>query len=202
MKAGPGISRFFGSASMKEYTSSLLIRTAGVQFQYQFSSQWWLNSELCYALTGTQINGIKYYSDQTFIGSSRVRIHLNYLNIPILLRYEFGKSQRFFIYAGPSFSFLMGMKNKVLYHAEPGSKNVFPDAIQVNHFYPAEYKNYNLGVTFGAGVQFPVCEKAHLSLELRSTAGLTSINPNNNSEKSRTESTYLLFGYQYRLARN
>ncbi len=78
----------------------------------------------------------------------------NYINIPVLGQFDFGKSKRFYVELGPFFGLALSMNQK-------------------NY-----YRNFNCGLTTGIGFKVPVSQSFFLSFGLRNNLGLFNISKN------------------------
>lgn len=81
-----------------------------------------------------------------------------YINIPILLKYEFGGS-KFFVNGGPFFNYLFNTKIKPEYP--------YDDSNGV-----AEQKDFDFGLSVGIGTNISLNEKNDLTIEIRNDLGL------------------------------
>lgn len=98
-----------------------------------------------------------------------IKIKLDYLEVPILVKLnmpvaEKGKAYvRSNIFFGPAIAFLLRAKIS-------GEEGGFQAEIDINEY----TKNIDFGVVFGGGLDLPL-GKAHVSLSIRYSLGLTSI---------------------------
>ena len=98
--------------------------------------------------------------------ASNSQVHLNYVEVPVLLRVFFNRDGaiRPNIFGGPSFGFLTGVKGKL----DGGDYENVPD-------YKASYNNFDLGLGIGLGLNFRIAEEMYFIVDTRYTYGLSDI---------------------------
>jgi len=97
-------------------------------------------------------------------------INLNYIQVPLLATYFFGKygnKVRPKLFVGPSLNFLVGAKDKDGNNLNPDSNN-------------RVYNPFDLGITFGGGVNIRLKDKIWLNLDARYGLGLLDVSADNN----------------------
>lgn len=133
---------------------------------------------------GLTIGGFYNYSSQSGFGFSgqllftqmgakmfdNNKIRLNYIQVPILATYFFGRrgsAVRPKIFAGPTFNFLLTAKDKYGNNFNPsvGNKN---------------YEPFDLGLTFGGGLNYRLKNKMWLNLDVRYGLGLLDVSTDAN----------------------
>lgn len=115
-----------------------------------------------YAFTGK----ILYSQKGAMDSNSDTKLHLNYVEVPILLRLFFNRegNVRPNAFVGPSFGFLAGAQSKV------GNG----DYESINN-YKDSYNNFDLGLGVGLGVNIKVAPEMYLIFDARYTHGLSDI---------------------------
>lgn len=98
--------------------------------------------------------------------SSDTRIHLNYVEVPVVVRLFFNRDGaiRPNIFAGPSFGFLTGVKGRV-------GDSDYEDVSN----YEDTYNDFDFGLGFGLGLSFRVAEEMYFIIDTRYTYGLSDI---------------------------
>ncbi len=90
-----------------------------------------------------------------------ITTNFDYLSFPILVKYEFGNSKKFFVNSGPFLGFLLSTKSKA---------DGFPDSDSTSL-----NKKLDLGISFGIGKKFNLNDKNNLNIEIRENLGLINI---------------------------
>ena len=139
IKAGANASKISGSSFNDEFKLSY---QAGVFMEIDFNKKWGIQPEVLFsqsqATTVATSGGIT---------APNTNYNLNYLNIPLLLRYKIGKI--LVLNAGPQYSILLNNDNTVL----TNGKNAFKDGdfamvggLQLGFKYVRIYARYNVGL--------------------------------------------------------
>ena len=143
---GGSLSKFRGNHESERYSAKtgFLI---GVNFEYALGKNTALKTNINYE---SRTYGIAIYIQDIGIGvepgwRDDADFKMEYITVPVLFKYSFGKKQQFFVNAGPFASFLTSKTS---------------------------YKSPNLGIAAGVGTQFKV-GKGTLVFEVRNNLGLT-----------------------------
>jgi hypothetical protein len=98
--------------------------------------------------------------------SSNTKVHLNYVEVPVVLRVFFNRdgAVRPNVFVGPSFGFLTGVKGKV----GDGDYEDVPN-------YEDTYENFDLGLGFGFGLNVRVANETYFIIDTRYTYGISDI---------------------------
>jgi hypothetical protein len=142
------------------------------------------------------------------------RSNLNYLEVPLMGKLEFGKKLKYYVNAGPYLGFLLNAEQKT-----SGTSKFFLDkngtiplTIQGQPL-PAQSMNAttnieddirstNLGLTGGGGVAIPVWNRSALLLDARAAYGLKSIQKDiATNGSSRTGGIFLTLGYMFSMGK-
>jgi outer membrane protein W len=144
----------------------------GIVLIYKLSNAFALSPEVNYVIKGSKYQNV---SDTEFLQKD---IQLNYLEIPVLVRFYFfnGGSFRPNIFAGPSLSiFISGAEDR---HWMSLSSPVFEDPIEydIKDFDVSDkYRSTEIGVVSGFGFQYPLKGDILLNMDFRFAYGLTDI---------------------------
>lgn len=115
---------------------------AGLLAHIHLTPQWSVQPELYYSSQGGTV--------------SNVDIYLNYINIPLLLQYNFSG---FRIQTGPQLGLLVGVKDKI-------------DGVESNFFTSDDFKTSDFSWTFGASYLMP----SGFGFDGRYNLGISAIN--------------------------
>ncbi len=223
---GPSVPSLSGSSN--ELTQGYVSRLAlqfGVTYERDLSESFSIQPEILFDGQGGQRNGLQpvtssplpplssggyYYAD--FKNSSI----LNYLEVPVLLRYRFGG--QFQVNAGPYFGYLLSATQKtsgtsLIYvdkNRTPLSIPVPPDYTQTVQAPPQSFNastdvmdsihRFNAGIEAGVGVSVPVANAQSLSLEVHGLYGMTNIQKYAADGTNRTGNLLISVGYSFLLA--
>lgn len=118
------------------------------------------------------------------------RIIFNYLNVPINVRYHFGKSNKLFTDAGVFYNHFLNVKNKTT-RKDTGEEIVV--------FTNPNVKKYDYGILIGLGYMFHLNEKNCLSILLRDEFGIPNIMDyeNNPNVNIKTNTIKLILNWQF-----
>ena len=107
-----------------------------------------LQPEVFYAQKGTSVNGF---------GTTLLKLNVNYIDVPVLIKYQFGPSKltRPTLFAGPSFSFKM-------------SESLNGEDLDL-------FKSSDVSVILGAGIDVGVPGGGMLTFDLRLVQGLSNV---------------------------
>jgi hypothetical protein len=117
------------------------------------------------------------------VGTETYNETFDFINIPILLKYEFGNS-KFFVNGGPFLNYLL--KNEI-----------DEDYPRDNSELVSEQKNIDFGLSLGIGTNITLNEKNDLIIELRNDFGLIDTGgvPNRVNGTLKTNAIKLILGW-------
>jgi hypothetical protein len=200
IEGGPGLSLIYGSQSVYSNSEFSLAGAAGIFGEYGFARNFSAKVAVQYERISTRTDN---YAALLPPGG-KLQYNLDYLSLPLLVKWSFGGRIRFFVNAGPCISLLM---QESLWHLpDNGSKTKVADETDA-------YSPINLAVTAGCGMAVPVGKNLQVTLEVRDNLGVLNIRSSvsgfeqNNyfpgaEIKGYTNSTLLLAGICYRFGGN
>lgn len=144
---------YSGNYDHSDYVSGVNI---GFSAEHYFSNRWSIKGKLIYDQKGFG-NGYLAFDDGTEIDG--VDFHLNYLTIPIMANWHFGRARNWYLHFGPYIGFLLNA-------SESSGSGV--DVKQA-------FNTTDVGFDVGAGVKFPVSNYAKLFIEIDGQGGFTNI---------------------------
>jgi len=127
--------------------------TVGGFYNYSSKTGFGFSGQVLFTQMGAQIN------------NKTNEINLNYIQVPLFATFFFGQwgsPVRPKLFLGPSLNFMVGAKDK-------DGNNLNPDAG------PRVYNPFDLGLTFGAGVNIELSPKIWLNLDARYGLGLLDV---------------------------
>ncbi len=200
IEGGPGVAFIYGSGSVYNNFTPSLAGVAGIFGEYGFADRFSAKAALHYERISSRIDNI---SSQLEPGGKQ-QFNLDYVSLPLLVKWTFGRRIQFFINAGPNISYLF--KESTWYLPESGGKTKIADETQY-------YQSFQLAATAGAGATFPFAKRFLLSVEVRDNFGLLNIRSAVSDFELKsyspepavigyTNSTLLLIGVAYRFGGN
>tara|TARA_B110000967_G_scaffold168645_1_gene177701 strand:- start:119 stop:751 length:633 start_codon:yes stop_codon:yes gene_type:complete len=138
----------------------------GASFEYYLNENLLLKTNLNYERTSFGDSSPFTDNRGILIGQVKVTTNFDYLTIPIMAKYEFGNSKKFFVNGGPFLGFLLSAENKA----------DIPSVGQITD--NGNSKNIDVGLSFGIGTKIYINDKSDLNIELRENLGLLNISDN------------------------
>lgn len=154
--AGVSIANFRGDVSNTNWKPGL---TIGGFYNYSSKTGFGFSGQLLFTQMGAQVF------------NKTNEINLNYIQAPLLATFFFGQYGdivRPKIFLGPSLNFLVGAKDKDGNNLNGDSNN-------------RVYSPFDLGLTFGAGLNIRLQEKIWLNLDARYGLGLIDVTKDGNT---------------------
>ncbi len=136
-------------------TDNSFLWGAGFVLQYQLSENFSLVAEPMYVRKGAGI--------QPDNNTPRLDASLSFIETPVMLKYEFGESQKLYLLAGPVFGYLLTSKLEA-------KVNTFTLKADTKHI----TEKLEIGLTTGGGFSVPV-SFGTIFLEGRYTYGFTNL---------------------------
>jgi|DEB19_MinimDraft_2_1074335.scaffolds.fasta_scaffold26154_1 opacity protein-like surface antigen len=184
VEASPSFTFLKGSRIEKYYNGTLGF-SGGISFQYNCGKRTALRTNIAYERKGGE--GEFEFTDNygASIGKGVVNLNFDYLTIPVLVRFTFGKRIKYFLNGGSYFAYLI--KQTLVFKGANSNG-------EINN--TASYNSLDAGISLGTGLQYPINEKWFLGSEIRGNMGLLNTLP---SGDTKVNSVNLLLGIAYRL---
>jgi len=139
----------------------------GIGFRYHITNHWSAGVQFLYELKGVKDGGELLFPDSNLPPIKyEISTNLNYLTLPVMVRYSFGKKIQWFAGAGGYISHLLKAEQYVTVYDPNGKQNS-----DVTRF----YNKMDAGVCMAIGVAFPLTEKFRLKGSLTESIGLIDI---------------------------
>jgi hypothetical protein len=161
--------------------------SVGLNAEVKTSENWgfkidpnYLKLGYSYNITFTDLNG-------KVLSQDKLNVSLNYFQIPLLVKYSFGKKVKYFINAGPYFGYL--------YKYSYTTKNVFQTFMNSNSY----LNSIDYGLASGLGLTINSEKKLSFKIEFRNNLGLKNISEKSNfyGAKNKNFSLLLNLGINY-----
>ncbi len=186
LEIGPSLRSLRGNDFLKNNEISFGF-SGGLTFQYNFTKLLSLRTNISFERKGLtkKIQATDEFGKP--IGETTIQSNFDYLTIPLLARFTFGKKIHFFVNAGPFMGYLLKQKEVV---------EAFEDYTDNTD----DFKRLDFGITTGLGMSFPIQDKLLLTIEIRNNLGMVNTSHISivNDGSIKTISTNLLFGIAYR----
>jgi len=141
----------------------------GGSVDYYFSNRWSLKGKLIYDQKGWDNDYIEdYYTGNVY----PTNFNVNYLTVPVMANWHFGRTRNWYLNFGPYIGFLLSAKD--------------------THFgadVSSAFNATDFGLALGIGVKIPVSDKIKIFMEFDGQGGSTDIfkdNPYSNVTNSRS----------------
>lgn len=141
-----------GNQTNSEYRSGF---NAAFLMEYYFSDRWGIKGKLLYDQKGWN-NG--YLSFENNGESFYTNYKLDYITVPVMANWHFGKKRNWYLNFGPYIGFLLNASESA------GGTDLKP-----------LFKKIDAGLAYGIGVKFPIAPNAKLFLELDDQSGIANI---------------------------
>ena len=153
----------------------------GVSFDYFLKEKLSLKANINYErkIKKRQLTYYSYEAEE--IGKEDFEEIYEYINIPLLIKYEFGKSN-FFVNGGPFLNYLLN--NQI--------KPDFPNEID-----NTKLKKVDFGMSLGIGTNISLNNKNDFTIEIRDDFGIIDTGgvPNNTTGATKTNAIKLIVGW-------
>lgn len=146
---------------LKRYFDWQYSYTGGVQLKYSFTQALSLVGNISYESKGSKGKNLKLIDEEgKSLGSTyNFKFTYEYITIPLLFRYQTINTP-FFVNAGPYMGYLLKYTESY--------KDIEVDRTK-------DMQQFDLGVSLGVGLSYPVSDRWSISFELRNNLGLTNV---------------------------
>ena len=148
---------------------------AGFVVDHYFSERWSFKSKAIYDQKGWNSGYLNYGGN-----SVRTDYHLDYLTIPLMANWHFGRTKNWYLNFGPYLGFLLSAKEST---GNEDIKNAF--------------NTFDGGLDVGIGVKFPVSNNKKFFIELNGTGGASDIIKNNQGSSIRNSVSAINIGLAF-----
>lgn len=222
--AGPSVPNFSGGTNeLSQGYVSRLAPHVGITLEHDLSAGFSLRPAIMFDGQGGQRNGLQPVTSTSlppvqpggyYYADFRNTAVLNYVELPVLLAYHFGRRQiHVEVNAGPYFGFLVSATQKtsgtsLIYVDRNGTPLTFPLPPDYTHTVQAPPQSFdastdvhnsihrlNVGIEAGAGLFIPLWEAQSLSLEIHGLYGLTNIQAYAADGRNHTGNILISLGY-------
>jgi opacity protein-like surface antigen len=156
----------FTNTSSYSYLSGF---NAAFSAEYYFSDRWSIKGKLIYDQKGwgngyvvTQLTTPDGQISNTLAGD----IRSNYLTVPIMANWHFGRRRNWYLHFGPYVGFLMNAKLNPY-----GGQGYDGGSVDVKN----DLNSTDFGLALGIGIKFPISDKVKLFIEDDGQAGIANL---------------------------
>ena len=189
IQVGPTVTNVLGK-------NNIFKPKADIRYAAEFYFKYYISNKIAFR-TGLGFEDKGYqFKNATFtdpggnpIGTGKFQHHLQYITIPVLAEFTFGKKVQPYINTG----FYFGILAKAQDISKFQSDKVKSDVTQyINRF--------DMGFVVGAGINVPIKEKFLFNIDIRNSIGFLRTNKNANifTNKRYNYSTAFNFGFAYK----
>ncbi|WP_293299977.1 porin family protein [Pedobacter sp. UBA4863] len=150
----------------------------GISGDYFFSDRWSIKSKLTYDQKGWDRGYIQDLNGQSYTTDYR----LDYITIPVMANWHFGKKRNWYLHFGPYLGFLMSAKDT-----------------RFNIDLKSMFQSVDAGLDLGIGVKIPVSQKTKLFFELDGQSGFADINAQYQANKFLNSRSSINIGFVFDL---
>ncbi|MCA6364433.1 MAG: PorT family protein [Bacteroidetes bacterium] len=191
-----GVSRasLYGNSSIYGGHKARMGYAGGLFAQYNFTPHIALRSGVSFERKGSTLELTMMDITGAEIGTFRGKETFDYLTVPLLFRFSFGKKIQYFVNAGPYVGFLLKQTEYI---------EAFQILPETTNDLTANFKKNEFGASLGAGVNYALNDSYVFSVEVRNNLGLNNLSalPLINMGTIKTNALGLLVGLHYRLGR-
>ncbi len=171
LESGLNISTAHGSGVSTDYMSSLSGLHVGSHLKINKSENWGLKFLLSYDKIGWTYKSLLIENNtSTGLVNADILFKLDYLNMPVLAEYSFGKKVKVNFDGGPFLGILLN--NKIVTNLK---QPIPPSQEASSQISSNNRKTLNFGLSVGSGVQISVASKLKLDFNFRNNLGITNI---------------------------
>jgi Outer membrane protein beta-barrel domain len=227
VRGGPSIPRLSGGGNeVSRGYDSILAPNAGLMAEYYVTGQFSLLLEVDYSGQGGERKGLQPITQtpdgvpglppgQTLYGDFKNKSLLNYLEIPVMGKYEWSCNThwRYYIEAGPYVGFLLDATEKTsgtspIYVDKNGTPLTLngtalpPVSFDADTNVKGDLHSTNVGIMGGVGTGYLFNPDNEIFLDVRGEYGLTTVQRDTElNGNSHTGSAVLSIGYKHRFSR-
>jgi hypothetical protein len=156
----------------------------GLSTKFYLKEKLYLDIELNYERKKVSVYVDEFTYGNSFGGDFRVFDIYEFLTLPIMLRYEIGEANPFFVKGGPFLGYFLTAKERV------NKGKLSQDLSQY-------FTDFDFGFSIGIGKTFSMGNSNKLVLELRNNLGLTPVNSDSRSQYIKTNSLNFIVGCNF-----
>lgn len=177
---GLNISTAHGDGVSKDYMSPLSGLHMGGYMKINRDEHWGFKFLLSYDKIGWIYKSLSIQNNTgTGLVTADILFNLDYLNMPVLVEYSFGKKLKLNFAGGPFLGILLN--NKIVTNLR---QPIPPNQEASSQVSSNNRESLNFGLSLGTGIQIPIASKIKLDFNLRNNIGVTNIYKSNSGQGS------------------
>ncbi len=190
LEGGPALTTLRGNQILAQTSKIDFTFAGGLFVEYGFSDHLSIRTGCSFERKGNKSNILLLDINGSELGNVKVRTQLDYLAVPLLVRYSFGSKVKFMVNAGPYLGFLLKGTERT------GAIGSFPERTTDR---TANFTQQDVGLSLGLGPTLSMGDHIRISLEVRATLGLLNVSaiPVVENGSIKTSSAALLVGAAY-----
>lgn len=167
LHAGPNLVGFYRAPGINDYRKHRPDFSLGLSIEIPLGTKFTLKSGLEYEGKGQRIAFPATDVNAMHIGTAKINVSLDYLQVPLLASYKISKGKtHIYLDFGPYAGYLLAAKTI----DQPIGQY---EGAELKH--TEEYKSIELGIMGGLGVAFPLSDKIEGSIAVHDHLGITNI---------------------------
>lgn len=179
-ESGLNISTAHGDGVSKDYMSPLPGLHMGGYMKINSAEHWGFKFLLSYDKIGWAYKSLSIQNNTgTGLVTADILFNLDYLNMPVLFEYSFGKKIKLNFAGGPFLGILLN--NKIVTNLK---QPIPPNQEASSQVSSNNRESLNFGLTLGTGIQIPIASKIKFDFNLRNNIGVTNIYKSNSGQGS------------------
>lgn len=189
IQAGPTVTKTIGKIAFK-HNADIRYATE-IYVKYSFTSKIGIRTGLGFEDKGYVIKGLTFADGAgNPLVSGKLHHHLQYITIPILAEFTFGKKLLPYFNTGFYLGILANSKDRYKYDDKTFNKSVETSS----------YNRFDMGFILGVGIKVPIKEKFLFNVDIRNSVGFLRTNKYNptGSYKAINYSTAFNIGFAYK----
>ena len=180
-QSGLNISTAYGDGISKDYRSPLTGLHVGGHMKINKAEHWGFKFLLSYDKIGWTYKSLVIENNAgTGLVNADILFKLDYLNLPVLAEYSFGKKVKINFDGGPFIGVLLN--NKIVTKLKqpiPPNQEASTQSSSDNR------KTTNFGLSLGSGIQIPIASKLKLDFNFRNNIGISNIYKSRSADVSK-----------------
>lgn len=202
INAGATYSNFSGIENPNDNFEPEVNFLVGFSAEYLFSEHLALKANLSYDRKSSHGESIETFlihpfplEDEILFSKRTIGVRYEYLTLPVMAKWNFGKSKRFFVNGGPFVGYLLNAESHST-NDQASTLKIYSDGtLNITDF----TKRIDYGVSVGIGKSFRLTDKNDLVVEIRDNLGLSNTNDFPGGNDIKINSVNLILGWQFTL---
>jgi hypothetical protein len=186
-EAGPALGKYWSNSMSPKHFITDVNYSQGFFFKYHIKRNWSVQTGFYQDVIGTH----EYITLKNILGEptgrATLRREVDYITLPLMVRYTFGNRFRTSFTAGTFFGYAMQHR----------LETDFGDHVETTDM-SNQINRFNTGIILGAGIEYSLFKQCTIGVDMRDQLGLANLDPKNSLSYFHTNSLQLLIRVSYR----